>query len=313
MNSLVDQIDAFLAHLGVERNLSRQTLEAYALDLRQLQDFLETGSLAPPSDGAPAREVAPDPDLEGAARGFSRVLQEAGYRPRSVARKLSSLRSFLRFRAREFGLDLDLKRVPAPHLGRDLPKALTRSEVEALLQAPAGDEPLEQRDRSILELLYSCGLRASELVGLDLRDLDLYENFLRVRGKGSKVRRVPFGRPARARLDRYLEGGRPALGPKPDQDRLFLNRRGGPLSRQGLWKMVQTRSRQAGIGAKLSPHTLRHSFATHLLEGGADLRVVQELLGHASLTTTEIYTHVSRKHLEELFLRCHPLEQGGAK
>ena len=313
--TLLEQVDSFLAHLGAERGCSRATLDAYSRDLAQFLDFLERGI---PPRVQPRREDAEDPGPgTGPARGieadavtaYALLLPAGGYQPTSVARKVASLRSFLRFRAREFELADPSRQLRLPRPGDRLPRALDRDQVQRLLEAPTGEGPVAIRDRAVLELLYSAGLRASEAVGLSRGDLDLEEGMVRALGKGSKQRLVPFGRLAEARLRDWLARGRPPLvaGRRP-VDRVFVNRSGGPLSRVGLWKLVKRHARAAGL-PDLSPHTLRHSFATHLVEGGADIRFVQELLGHASPATTEIYTHVTRERLLRVFQACHPAER----
>ncbi len=178
--------------------------------------------------------------------------------------------------------------------------------MQKLLAAPRGDEPTALRDRALLEVMYACGLRASETIGLELADIDLREGFLRARGKGSKERLVPLGRKAIAAISVYLRGGRPKLVGERHEAKLFVNFRGGPLSRQGLYKIVQRHARAAGLGGQMSPHTLRHSFATHLLAGGCDLRAVQEMLGHADISTTQMYTHLSGEQLKEVYFNAHP-------
>lgn len=309
--SLLEQIDAFLSHLAAERGVATATLEAYAGDLDQLVAYLAEGT-APRAESAAREPGAPteDPGGELAAadlQAYVLLLGAGGYEPGSVARKVAAIRSFLKFRAAEFAFD-DLGRgLPMPRRGERLPKALRAQQVRALLLAPEGDSALAIRDRAILEVLYSCGLRASELTGLRLDELDLAERLVRPFGKGSKQRLVPFGKVAVARLQEYLSSARPALvGEGRGSDRVFVSRRGRPFSRVALWKLVKRYSRVAGLPGEVSPHTLRHSFATHLVEGGADIRFVQELLGHASPATTQIYTHLSRRHLLDVFARCHP-------
>jgi len=183
---------------------------------------------------------------------------------------------------------------------------LNYSEVQKLLAAPRGDEPTALRDRALLEVMYACGLRASETIGLELGDVDLHEGFLRARGKGSKERLVPLGRQAIAAINGYLRGGRPKLVGERQESRLFVNFRGGPLTRQGLYKIIRRHAREVGLEGKMSPHTLRHSFATHLLSGGCDLRSVQEMLGHSDVATTQLYTHLSGERIKEVYFKAHP-------
>lgn len=322
MSDLLADLDGFLAHLSAERGCSGATLSAYATDLQQFLAYLGEGRVpearprrgrraggeaSPPSGPSPpAREPSPD-DLAGYVEDLERV----GMKPRSVARKLAAIRSFLRFRALELERPDPSPRVRVPRPGKRLPEALSRPEVERLLAGPEGEGPLEVRDRAVLELMYSSGLRASEVCGLRLGDVDFTAGFVRAMGKGAKQRLVPFGTAAQRRLEAWLAGGRPVLAGKGRPlDRVFLNRDGGPLSRVGLWKAVKRRAAAVGMAARVHPHTLRHSFATHLIEGGADVRFVQELLGHASPATTEIYTHVSGVRLREVFHRFHPREAG---
>jgi integrase/recombinase XerD len=227
-----------------------------------------------------------------------------------VARRRSTLRGFHAFLARVgHRLDDPVALLPPPRRGRRLPHALTTDEIEALLAQPEGDSPLALRDRAMLELAYASGLRVSELCGLAAGDLDLAARVLTVTGKGDKQRVVPFGRAALRALRDWLERGRPPLAARARRGRagaLFLNARGGPLGRMGWWKILRGHARRAGLATRVHPHALRHSFATHLLEGGADLRVVQELLGHASVTTTAIYTHLDRGYLREVHRQFHP-------
>ncbi len=323
--TLLEQIDRYMSYLSAERGSSNATLEAYARDLSQFLDFLALGA-------APACETAAQRGQSGNAlsdhdqtkletyaesivpdqiSAYQFLLSQAGYKPRSLARKVASLRSFLKFRAHEWDLPDPARDLAMPKPGVRLPKALTKAQTAALLAAPSKETALGLRDLAILEVLYSCGLRATELTGLKLSEVDLDEGILRAYGKGSKQRLVPFGRVATHRILDYLEAARPLLTQRAKPTPcVFVNRNGGPLSRVGLWKLVKRHARQAELTTEISPHTLRHSFATHLLEGGADIRFVQELLGHSSPTTTEIYTHVSRAHLLEVFQRCHPVEQG---
>jgi len=293
----------YLDHLTVERGLSEHTLAAYRRDLARYERFLA------------ARDVTqPDQVDESIVRSFLASISastygedERPYRATTVARTLSSVRSFHRFLLREGVADRDpAVGVAQPKLPRSLPHPLTLDEVQRLLAAPDPSTPSGQRDRAILELLYGSGLRVSELTGLDVDDLDLEGGSVRVLGKGGKEREVPVGRYGREAVEVYLMGSRPAFATGRDRGALFLNRRGGRLSRQSCDRMVRAAARAAGIDRHVSLHTLRHSFATHLLEGGADVRVVQELLGHASVATTQIYTLVTREHLREVYYTSHP-------
>jgi len=290
----------FLAYLELERGLSRNTLDAYRSDLHQFCAYLDRRALT----------------IEGVSHGdlaaFLGELTEGGAgRPpvaaATLGRKVACLRSFYRHLRREelIGHDptADLHGPPKP---KRLPQVLTREEVRKLLEQPRGSSPLAPRDRALLEVMYACGLRASEAVSLELGDLDLEEGLLRTRGKGSKERIVPVGRQALAALSVYLRSGRPELVGNRPQSRLLVNHRGGALTRQGLYKIVQGHARAAGLEQRMSPHTLRHSFATHLLAGGCDLRSLQEMLGHADLATTQLYTHLSAERLKDAYFGAHP-------
>jgi integrase/recombinase XerD len=293
----------YLDHLRAERGLARNTLDAYRRDLARYADFLAEVGIGDP------RAVATE-DLQ-AFVAWLRARRTAAGRPyatSSVARIVVAVRGFHRFLARE-GLTADDVAAPVatPRSARSLPKALSVDDVARLLDAPVGAGPLPRRDRALLEVLYGAGLRISEATALDLDDADPVERLLRVRGKGDKERLVPYGDLAAEALDAWLVGGRPALSPRVPA--VFVNARGGRLTRQGAWKVVGGHADRVGLAAEVSPHTLRHSFATHLLDGGADVRAVQELLGHASVTTTQIYTLVSRTALREVYERAHPRAQ----
>jgi integrase/recombinase XerD len=225
----------------------------------------------------------------------------------TIHRKAACLRSFYKhLRRDELIGDDPTAALSAPRRSKKLPHVLNYSEVQKLLASPKGSEPTALRDRALLEVMYACGLRASETIGLELGDVELREGFLRARGKGSKERLVPLGRQAIAAIAGYLRGGRPKLIGDRHEAKLFVNFRGGPLTRQGLYKIVQRHARDAGLAGKMSPHTLRHSFATHLLAGGCDLRAVQEMLGHADISTTQMYTHLSGDRLKEVYFSAHP-------
>lgn len=286
-------IEAFLDALWTERGLADNTLAAYRNDLTAFARWL-----ARRGRGLREAEAA---DLLGflAAR--------PGAAARSTARRLSSLRRLYRHLVREGVVAGDPSAgIEAPRLGRLLPRSLTEAQVEALLTAPALDDPIGLRDRAMLEVLYATGLRVSELVGLTLSQVSLRQELVRVIGKGGKERLVPLGEEALAWLDRYLREARPELARRGCADQVFLTRRGAPLTRQGFWYAVRRHALRAGIRGRLSPHTLRHAFATHLLNHGADLRVVQLLLGHGDISTTQIYTHVARARLKDLHARHHP-------
>jgi integrase/recombinase XerD len=293
----------FLGHLELERGLSRNTLEAYRTDLQQFAEFLERRELDPLA----AKTVdLMDFVSELATGGDGR----APAAPATLQRKIACLRSFYRHLRREQLTDHDpAAELRAPRSRARLPKVLSRDEVTRLLQQPRGTSPAALRDRALLETMYACGLRASEAIGLELSELDLEDGILRARGKGSKERIIPIGGKAIEALRAYLENGRPRLvGIRPER-RVFVNLRGGGLSRQGLYKIVRRHARTAGLEQRMSPHTLRHTFATHLLSGGCDLRSLQEMLGHADIGTTQIYTHLSTERLRDVYFESHPRAQ----
>jgi integrase/recombinase XerD len=232
--------------------------------------------------------------------------------PATVQRKVACLRSFYRHLRREEILEHDpTAELRAPRTAHKLPQVLSRAEVKRLLDAPRGTEPRSLRDRALLELMYACGLRASEAIGLEVADIDTEEGVLRAHGKGSKERLVPVGRQAVSAVRAYLERGRPRLVGDRAETRLFVNSRGTGLTRQGLYKIVQRHAASAGLAGRMSPHTLRHTFATHLLAGGCDLRSVQEMLGHADIATTQIYTHLSAERLKDSYFEAHPRAHSG--
>jgi integrase/recombinase XerD len=291
----------FLAYLEFERGLSRNTLEAYRSDLLQFGRFLAE------RDGdaltASGRDVSDF--LTELARGDGDAKPPAS--PATLHRKAACLRSFYRHLRRENLLDTDpTAALSSPRRGKRLPEVLTRGEVQALLSSPKGSDPAAFRDRALLEVMYACGLRASEVIGLDVADVDLDEGLLRARGKGSKERVVPVGRAAVAAMRAYLAHGRTALVRLAPERALFVNFRGQALTRQGLYKIVRRHATSVGLADRMSPHTLRHTFATHMLSGGCDLRSVQEMLGHADVATTQLYTHLSSERLKEVYFRAHP-------
>jgi integrase/recombinase XerD len=290
----------FLSYLELERGLSRNTLNAYRTDLLQYGGFLGEHEV----DALEARPADIGDFLADLATGNGRPACSAA----TVHRKTACLRSFYKhLRRDELIGDDPTAALSAPRRAKKLPQVLNYAEVQKLLAAPRGSEPTTLRDRALLEVMYACGLRASETIGLEMTDVDLHEGLLRARGKGSKERIVPLGRKAIAAISAYLRGGRPKLVPAERHEaRLFVNFRGGPLSRQGLYKIVQRHAREAGLAGQMSPHTLRHSFATHLLAGGCDLRAVQEMLGHADIATTQMYTHLSGERLKEVYFEAHP-------
>ena len=293
--------EAYLAHLAAERGLADNTLRAYARDLAVYARYLDAVGITDPA-------TVTIEDLEAYLVWLRE--QRAGrsgraYAASTLARLVVAVRGYHRFLLHDELASADPSaQLGTPRTARPLPKALSVAEVERLLTAPTGDGALVRRDRAMLELLYGAGLRISELVGLDVDDLDPVERLVSVRGKGDAQRLVPFGEPAAEAVDAWLVQGRPALHPQGPG--VFLNARGGRLTRQGAWKLITAHAERVELGDRVSPHTLRHSFATHLLDGGADVRVVQELLGHASVTTTQIYTLVSRQALTEVYRRTHP-------
>jgi integrase/recombinase XerD len=291
----------FLAYLEFERGLSRNTLDAYRTDLLQFGAFLDKRHASAVTVG-PA-EVSDF--LAELATGNGDTKPPAS--PATVHRKAACLRSFFRHLRREQVRDSDpTSGLSAPRRGRKLPQILTRGEIERLLSQPKGTEPTSLRDRALLELMYACGLRASEAIGLDVADVDLDEGVLRARGKGSKERVVPIGGSAIGAVRIYLERGRAKLVNGSPEPHLFVNFRGGSLTRQGLYKIVRRHALTAGLADRMSPHTLRHTFATHLLAGGCDLRSVQEMLGHADVATTQLYTHLSSQRLKDVYFKAHP-------
>ncbi len=289
----------FLSYLELERGLSRNTLHAYRTDLHQYGEHLSAHDL----DALTVRPRDIAEFLADLATGNGRPACSAS----TIHRKAACLRSFYKhLRRDELIADDPTAALSAPRRAKKLPQVLNYSEVQLLLAAPRGDEPTTKRDRALLEVMYACGLRASETIGLELSDLDLREGFLRARGKGSKERLVPLGRQAIAAISVYMRSGRPKLVGERHEPKLFVNFRGGPLTRQGLYKIVKRHARAAGLSGRMSPHTLRHSFATHLLAGGCDLRAVQEMLGHADIATTQMYTHLSGERLKEVYFSAHP-------
>jgi integrase/recombinase XerD len=284
-------IGAFLDELQVERGLSPLTVAAYRRDLAQ---FAAVAGRAWRHDPEPVRD-------------FVNGLRREGRKPSTQARKVAAIRSFYGFALREELADRDVASLlDAPKAGSYLPDVLGPEEVARILDVPPQDESVSIRDRAILELLYACGLRVSELTGLDTDRLDLPGLQVRVIGKGNRERRVPMGEEARERMHRYLAGPREAWTAGHPTPAVFVSQRGARLARESVWRMVRRWAAAAGIEARVTPHTFRHSFATHLLEGGADLRVVQTLLGHASISTTQLYTHLTGERLREVYARAHP-------
>jgi integrase/recombinase XerD len=294
----------FLAYLELERGLSRNTLAAYRTDLLQFGEFLRRRSLVV-TEAMHGEIAAFLAELADGNDGHSQARPPVS--AATIARKVACLRSFYRHLRLEGAIEHDpTAELRGPRKTQRLPRVLSREEVANLMRQPSGSEPRALRDRALLEVMYACGLRASEAVCLELGDVDLQERVLRARGKGSKERLVPIGRQAVAALRAYFYAGRPALLGEGVQTRLFLNCRGDGLTRQGLYKIVQGHARRAGLEERMSPHTLRHSFATHLLAGGCDLRALQEMLGHADLATTQVYTHLSAERLKDVYFSAHP-------
>ena|SRR2546422_195356 len=297
--SLSQSVDSFLNMLTAERGLARNTLEAYSRDLNRLADFLT------------ARGVTGWEGCDGIhLRAYVSWLRRRGLGARSVARNVVSIRQLYRFLEKEGVIGAN----PVPSFFQDrparkLPRTLSREDVERLLRQPDPSAPLGVRDQAMLELLYASGLRVTELVSLQVKHIHLEEDYLTAYGKGAKVRLIPFGKWAREKLLHYLKGVRPKLLKGRTSSFLFLTRSGKALTRQAFWKLIRRYALAAGIEKRVTPHTLRHSFATHLLEGGADLRSVQSMLGHSDISTTQIYTHVNRTYLKEVHRRYHPRER----
>jgi len=289
-------VDSYLHYLVVEKGLSRNTIESYGRDLRVFLDFVEGRGIRS------FRQVT-----RGDVLAFLKELQGRGLSVRSVSRALISLRGLFRFLLLEGHLEEDpVEEMEVPRPPRSLPHVLSLQEVERILEAPDPGTPLGVRDRAMLELLYATGMRVSELAGLAPEGVDIQVGFVRVKGKGDKERVIPIGEVARERLDIYLREGRPRLLKGRESPYLFVNRQGRGLSRQGIWKLIKRYALQAGVLTPITPHTLRHSFATHLLERGADLRFVQVMLGHADIGTTQIYTHLNQEYLRKIYQQYHP-------
>ena len=290
------RLEEFRDHLTLEAGAARNTVESYGRDLRSLAAFLAARGVARPRN-ATRKQL----------RDFVFELKELGLSAASIRRHVSAVRTYYRFLAGEGELTDDPSdRLETPRRGRKLPDTLSAAECQRLVESPGHDEPLGWRDRALLELAYGAGMRVSELCQLTLADLWMDDQVVRVFGKGSKERLVPIGRQVIGAVSIYLHELRPKLDRGKTKNRLLLNIRGQPLSRVGAWGIVKKGAVRAGITKRVTPHTLRHSFATHLLEGGADLRAVQEMLGHADLATTQIYTHVDREYLRSVHRQFHP-------
>jgi len=299
---LRQDINSFLNYLTVERGFSKNTVDAYRNDLCQLQEFAEAEIAK--------RNVAPS------WADFSRQdmlsyllnLKDRGYVVTTIARKVAATKSFFSFLLSEGKIrENPTENVTSPKVGKPLPDAISISQVRQLLAQPAEKKtPDAKRDRAMLELLYASGMRVSELVSLNLNDVDTEGGYVRCFGKGSKERMVPIYPQAAQTVEEYIKEVRPKLVRSDEEKALFVNQRGDRLTRQGLWQILKAYAKSAGLGKKVTPHTLRHSFATHMLSGGADLRSVQELLGHANISTTQIYTHLTSEHIRNTYNKAHP-------
>ena len=298
---MADRAQAFLLEryadfLALERGSANRTQEAYARDVVRFVEFATTKGVKAPVDVTPRL-----------LREFVYHLKDLGLSPSSIRRTVSGVRSYFKFLIGDGHMVRDpSERLETPKRWRTLPEVLTVAEIQKLIAAPTMDDPLYFRDRAMLEVAYGAGLRVSEWITIGVKDALLDDGLVRVFGKGSKERLVPIGRSAIGALAIYMREHRPTLEQGGGKGTLFLNARGTPLSRMGAWKILQKYVKRSGITKRVYPHTLRHSFATHLLEGGADLRAVQEMLGHADISTTQIYTHVDREYLRQVHKRYHP-------
>ncbi|MBA7699807.1 Tyrosine recombinase XerD [subsurface metagenome] len=297
-----EDVDSFLNYLVVEKGFSQNTKEAYQNDLYQLASFVE--------------EEAIKGGFIPSWAGFSRQLmlsyllnlKERNYAATTVARKVAAAKSFFGFMVAEGNMKSDpTQNIGSPKIGKSLPKPISISQVRLLLEQPAKLSTMEaKRDRAMLELLYATGMRVSELVSLNLADVDTEGGYVRCFGKGHKERLIPIYEQAALAVEEYIKETRLHLAHSPDEKALFLNLRGGRLTRQGFWQILKGYAKSAELGVKITPHTLRHSFATHMLSGGADLRSVQELLGHANISTTQVYTHLTTEHVRRTYEKSHP-------
>ena len=294
-------VEQYLSYTTVERGLSPNTLAAYRNDLTQFVDFLQ-GRDSSLQDSGSWKRIGTE-----ALTAFVLDLHERGYSDKTKTRKVASAKALFGFLLEEGVINKNpMEDFSSPGVGESLPETLTVEEVEALLSVGEADTPMSLRDRAIIEVMYATGVRVSELVSLDIDDVDLDESFVRCMGKGSKERIIPLHDEAVETVREYLEDGRPSLAGAAADRALFVSRKGGRLTRQALWLILKGRAQAAGIERKITPHTLRHSFATHLLIGGAPLRHVQELLGHASITTTQVYTHLTSEHVRAQYETAHP-------
>ena len=301
--SMSKTLDDFLAFLAIEKGAAANTVAAYRNDLRQLADFIGT---RPGTDGWISLD-------RSAIQDFILDLKQRGYTETSVARKVAAVRSMYSFLSAEGTVPNNpTEGLTSPRVGKTLPKAISPNEVDELLEQPARRAtPEAKRDRAMLELLYATGMRVTELVSLDMTNLNLDRStpYVRCLGKGAKERTIPFHEQALDAISEYLEEGRPLLVRNKNEEALFVNRRGERLTRQGFWLILKGYARSANLGPDVTPHTLRHSFATHMLRGGMPLRNVQEMLGHANISTTQVYTHLTSDHVREVYERAHPRAQ----
>ncbi|NEU30821.1 site-specific tyrosine recombinase XerD [bacterium LRH843] len=291
------EISEFLHYIRVERGLASNTIQSYERDLKQYEQFVKK---------VEGEKLLTNIDRQTIVH-FLYHLKEQGRAETTMARMIASIRAFHQFALREKLADSDPSvHIDSPKASKRLPKVLSMEEIEALLDAPSGNDLFGVRNRAMLETLYATGMRVSELINLTLADTHLTMGFVRCIGKGNKERIIPLGGAATKALEYYLQYGRPDFMKKNSHDILFVNHHGRPLSRQGFWKILKQLAEKANIQKELTPHTLRHSFATHLLENGADLRAVQEMLGHADISTTQIYTHITKVRMKDVYSKYHP-------
>ncbi|MGJ7919911.1 site-specific tyrosine recombinase XerD [Neobacillus sp. LXY-4] len=292
-----DRLRDFIHFLIVEKGLAKNTIISYERDLRSYLNYLKTTELMTDLNEVQRFQII----------RFLATLKDQGKSSKTIARHIASLRAFHQFLLRDKAVERDpTVHIESPQRDQSLPKVLSIKEVEKLLDSPKVHDHFGRRDKAMIELLYATGIRVSELIGLNLGDVHLTMGFIRCIGKGNKERIIPIGRTATSALQDYLENGRHLFLKKQKDDALFLNHLGRRLTRQGFWKILKRLTHNAGITKELTPHTLRHSFATHLLENGADLRAVQELLGHSDISTTQIYTHVTKTRLKDVYSQFHP-------
>jgi len=299
-------IQSFLNHLSVEKGFAANTIDAYRNDLNQLAAFIEELAMV---QGYDPQWPTVDRNL---LISYILNLKERNYAPATIARKVAAIKSFFSFLVSEGNIKTDpTENLSSPRVGKSLPKPLSTAEVEALLREPAKlSSPEAKRDVAMIELLYAAGMRVSELIAINTGDVNLEAGFVRCFGKGSKERIIPIHRRAVQAVEEYLVKARPQLLRDKGQNALFLNRRGQRLTRQGFWLILKAYAKAAGIKTSVTPHTLRHSFATHMLSGGADLRAVQELLGHANISSTQVYTHLTSEHVRQAYEKAHPRARG---